>query len=150
MFVEHSGISYECASAIKCENDKYIKLYNENGAEIAAFNHISDFSEYTASGGSFVDPSNCTTPIALTPYATGGRTISANDWILTDSGDAYYCTIENELISANVATCNVLLLFAAGTELEYTAQQEAGKITLSTTAAPLADVVIESVQITRT
>lgn len=149
MQITHSGATYECNVAIKCENDKYIKLYDENGAEIAAFHGISDFSEYTISGGSFIAPCDCNLPIALSTYIIGGRTISTNDWILSDSGE-YYFEIENSLISANATTCNVLLLFASGTKFEYTSAQEAGKIIITAgEAAPLDDIVIESIQITR-
>lgn len=150
MFVEHSGITYECASAVKCEDDKYIKLFDENGAEIASFHNISDFTEYTASGGSFVAPCDCNKPILLTAYSLPGVTISAEEWIPTESGDAFYYDIENDIFSGNATTCNVLIFFADGTEFEYSKTQSNGKITLTTAAAPLADVVIESIQIIRT
>ena len=145
--ITHCGESYTCAVAVKCEYDKYIKLYDTNGAEIVSFSGISDFSAFTISGGSFVDPCDCAMPIPLTAYAIGGRTISTNNWIL--SGGKYHYEIENDLISANASTCDVLILFAEGTQLEYTATQEAGKITLFTEAAPIADVVIESIRITK-
>ena len=148
MNVIHCGTTYVCAVAVKCESDKYIKLYDENGTEIAAFHGISDFSEYETSGGSFVDPCACTMPIALSAYSIGGRTITTNDWILGED-NRYHYEIENDLISANVTTCNILILFAPGTELEYEATQEAGKLTLYTDAAPLDDIVIDSVQVTR-
>lgn len=148
MQVVHSGVTYNCDVAVKCEIDKYIKLYDSNGVEIASFNNISDFSDYTISGGSFVAPCDCAKPIALSVYTIGGRTITTNDWILSDD-EKYYYEIENALISANKTACNVLLLFASGTELTYTASQESGKIVLSTDAAPIADVVIDSIQITR-
>ena len=150
MFVEHSGTTYECASAVKCENDKYIKLFDENGVEIASFNHISDFTEYTASGGDFLAPCDCQKPIQLTAYALPGVTISAEDWTLNESGDAYFYDIENDIFSGNATTCNVLLIFAEGTEFDYSKTQSNGKITLTTAAAPLADVVIEAIQIIRT
>ena len=149
MKVTHSGTTYDCHIAVKCENDNYIKLYDENGIEIVAFHNIADFSQYTISGGSFVDPCNCVMPIALTTYALGGRTISKSDWILSDAGEYCY-EISNDLISGNATTCNIMLLFAPGTELIYEARQETGKIVLSTgTSAPAYDVVIESIQITR-
>lgn len=149
MQIIHCGITYECEIAVKCEDDKYIKLYDASGVELAAFYHISDFSEYEISGGSFIAPCDCSVPIVLTTYVVGGRTISTDDWILSDAGE-YYFEIENNLISANATTCNVLLLFAEGTELEYTSQQAAGKIVLNVgTSAPLDDVVIDSIQISR-
>ena len=145
--VTHSGETYDCAVAVKCVNDNYIKLYDESGVEIAAFHNISNFSEYTISGGSFISPCDCSVPIPLTTYSLGGRTITSNDWILADS--RYYYEITSGLISANVTTCNILLLFAQGTELAYEASQEAGKVVLYVDAAPLYDVVIEGIQITR-
>ena len=149
MKIIHCGETFDCAIAVKCEADKYIKLYDENGVEIAAFHGISDFEEYTISGGSFIAPCDCDLPIALSTYIIGGRTISTNDWILSDSGE-YYFEIENGLISANAITCNIMLLFASGTEFEYTSAQEAGKIIITAgEAAPLDDIVIESIQITR-
>lgn len=149
MKVTHSGTTYECAVAVKCADDKYIKLYDANGVEIAAFHNISDFSQYTISGGSFIAPCDCSVPIILTTYVFGGRTISKNDWILSDAGE-YYFEIENDLISANATTCNVLLLFAPGTELEYTSTQAAGKIVLNVGhSAPLVDIVIDGIQISR-
>lgn len=145
----HNGITYECAVAVKCENDCYIKLYDENGAEIVSFHNISDFSDFSISGGSFVAPCDCTMPIVLTTYSIGGRTITINDWILSDDGTYYYYEITSNLISDNITTCNVALLFAQNTELDYEATQEAGKIILSVAAAPLDNVVIEGIQITR-
>lgn len=148
MKVIHCGTTYECSYAVKCENDNYIKLYNENGAEIAAFHNISDFADYEISGGTFVDPCSCRMPIALSVYSIGGRTISTNDWIL-GADNRYYYEIESDLISANITTCNISIFFAQGTDFEYEAMQETGKLILYTTAAPLADVVIDSLQITR-
>ena len=148
MKVKYGNTTYECSVAIKCETDEYIKLYDENGVEIAAFYGISDFSQYVISGGTFTEPGENNMPIALTTYAIGGRTISTNDWILGED-NRYYYEIENEMISANVTTCNILILFAPGTDFEYEATQEAGKLTLYTDAAPLADIVIDSVQVTR-
>lgn len=148
MRVIHGNTTYECAVAVKCECDNYIKLYDENGVEIAAFYGILDFSQYTISGGSFTDPGENTMPIALTTYSIGGRTITTNNWIIGDD-NRYYYEIENDLISANVTTCNISIFFAQGTELEYEATQEAGKLILYTKAAPLADIVIDSLQVTR-
>ena len=123
-------------------------LYDENGVEIAAFYGISDFSQYVISGGSFTEPGENNMPIALTTYAIGGRTITTNNWILGDD-NRYYYEIENDLISANVTTCNILILFAPGTDFEYEAAQEAGKLILYTDAAPLDNIVIDSIQVTR-
>lgn len=150
MKVTHSGTTYECYVAVKCTSDKYIKLYDENGVEIAAFHNISDFSDYTISGGSFVAPCECDHPVKLTAYVIGGRTISADDWIL--SGGEYYCEIDHDLISGNEKTCDILIIFAADTDFEnfsYRATQADGKITLFTDAAPLFDVVIDSIKITK-
>ena len=149
MKVIHCGTSYDCAAAIKCEDDNYIKLYDSNGVEIVAFHNISDFSDFEISGGSFTAPCDCAMPIPLTAYSLGGRTITTDDWILSEEGNKYYYEIENDLISSNTTTCNILLLFAQGTELEYEATQRYGKVTLFVDAAPLYDVVIEGIQITR-
>lgn len=149
MKVTHSGTTYECSTAIKCVNDRYIKLYDENGVEIAAFHDISDFSEYEVSGGSFKDPCSCIMPIALSTYVIGGKTIKYDEWILSDDNTKYYHEIESALISGNENTCDVLLSFAPGTEFSYSATQEDGKIILWTDAAPLYDVVINRILITR-
>lgn len=148
MFITHSGEIYECAVAVKCEDDKYIKLYNAAGQEIAAFHNISDFSEYEILNGSFVAPCDCVMPIPLAAYAIKGRTIAINDWAASDSG-SYYYEIASDLISANKTTCNILLFFAHGTELEYSTTQEAGKITLNIDAVPDANIVIESIVVIR-
>lgn len=144
----HSGVTYQCDVAVKCEYDKYIKLYDSNGVEIASFNNISDFSQYTLSGGSFVAPCDCKMPIMLSTFSIGGRTIKPGEWILSDSGQYCY-EIESDLISANATTCNISLMFAAGTSLIYKATQESGKIVLSTDSAPVVDIVIDSILITR-
>lgn len=149
MKVIHSGTTYECSTAIKCVNDRYIKLYDENGVEIAAFHDISDFSEYEVSGGSFSDPCSCPTPIILKRYVIGGKTIAFDAWSLSDDGTKFYHEIESNLISGNEKTCDVYLHFASGTELNYEGTQEDGKIILWTDAAPLYDVVIEKIEITR-
>ena len=147
MKLTHSGEVYECKVAVKCESDKYIKLYDKNGVEIASFHNISDFSEYALSGGSYKSPCDCTMPIPLGSYAIGGCTISKSDWVLSDGRYSY--EIENGLISANATTCNILLFFAEGTEFEYEASQQSGKITLYVDAAPENDIVIDGIQITR-
>lgn len=148
MTLTYCGTTYTCATAVKCEEDNYIKLYDSNGTEIASFDNISDYSDFVLSGGSFVAPCDCTFPIPLSAYAIGAKTISSNEWIL--GGDSrYYFAIESDLISANTATCDIILYFADGTELEYTAEQEAGKITLYTESAPLVDVRLDSIQIFR-
>lgn len=149
MKIKHCGTTYDCAVAVKCEDDNYIKLYDENGVEIVAFHNISDFSDFEISGGSFIAPCNCMMPIPLTAYSLGGRTITTDDWILSEEENKYCYEIENNLISSNTTTCNILLLFAQGTELTYEATQGSGKVTLFVDAAPLYDVVIESIQITR-
>ena len=110
MIVTHCGTSYECAVAVKCEDDKYIKLYDADGVEIAAFYNISDFTEYSISNGSFVAPCDCDTPIIVSTYAVRGRTITPDAWLFAD--DRWVYEIENPLISANTTTCNVFLLFA--------------------------------------
>lgn len=148
MNVIHSGITYECHVAVKCENDKYIKLYDANGVEIVSFHNISDFSDYTISGGSFVEPCDCTLPIKVSKYVIGGRTITTNNWTLSDDGKYIY-EIESDVISGNATTCDILLLFAKGTSLSYEATQEDGKLTLSCVVAPTSDIVIDSIQITR-
>ena len=147
MQVTHSGITYKCNVAVKCETDKYIKLYDENGIEIVSFNHISDFSDYTISGGSFIPPSSCNVPIEVTTYVIGGRTIAPGDWELANGKCAY--TISNDLISANTTTCDILLNFAKGTQLTYQATQATGKIILTVEMQPITDIVIDSIIITR-
>lgn len=143
MIVKHNGINYECAVAVRCDYDKYIKLYDAAGVEIIAFNDISDFSDFEISGGSFIDPCNCFIPIPVSPIAIGGRTIHPNDWILSEN--LYHYIIENEAISANETTCNVFLSFAENTQLDYIGEQRQGQIVLFTPAAPLFDVVIDGI-----
>ena len=149
MNIIYCGTTYECSVAIKCENDKYIKLYDENGVEIVSFTNISDFSEYEISGGSFTNPCECSNPILLTTYVVKGCTISPSSWTLDSSNNMYYYEIENNLFSGNEKTCNILLFFEDVTKLQYEATQEDGKITLFTNAAPLVDIVIDSIQITK-
>ena len=149
MKVIHCGTSYDCAAAIKCEDDNYIKLYDSNGVEIVAFHNISDFSDFEISGGSFTAPCDCAMPIPLTAYSIGGRTISPDDWILSADASKYYYEIESNLISSNTTTCNIFLMFADETEIKYEATQESGKVTLFVDAAPLYEVVIKTIEITR-
>lgn len=73
MKVIHSGEVFDCATAVKCDVNRFIKLYDENGFEIASFDDISDFSDYTASGGQFTAPGNCTLPIPLFVFSLGGK-----------------------------------------------------------------------------
>lgn len=149
MRVTYGKTTYECNVAVKCENDKYIKLYDENGTEIASFVGISDFSLFEISGGSFTPSYNSEMPIALDTYAIGGRTITTYDWTYSESLEKYYYEIANSLISNNETTCNILLLFKQGTELKFEAKQEEGKVVLFVDAAPLEDIVIDSIQIAR-
>ena len=77
MKVTHCGVVYDCATAVKCEVNKFIKLYDENGTEIASFDNISDFSDYAISGGSFTTPGSCSLPIPLFVFNLGGKTYCA-------------------------------------------------------------------------
>lgn len=148
MIVSHNGTNYECAIAVKCEDDNYIRLFDTNGAEIITFYSISDFTEYTITEGSFTDPSLCALPIPVSSYVIGGRTIPADAWEAGEDGKYYY-SIENDVISANVATCNIVLFFAPGTDFEYTATQQTGKIVLCVASAPTSNIVIDSIQVSR-
>ena len=143
----HSSEEYECSIAVKCESDKYIKLYDANGAEIASFNNINDFSQYTLSGGSFIAPSSCNAPIEVTTYVLGGCTIAPDDWELADG--KYKYTIRNNSISANTTTCDILLIFAKDTQFTYQATQATGEIILAVDMKPTTDIVIDSIKITR-
>ncbi len=133
--------SYECAVAVKCESDKYIKLYDSNGVEIAAFHGIKDFNDFECDGA-FSNPCTVATPIALSTHVIPGATINSSDWIQDESG--YYFDIENAMISGNNKTCNIILNFAAGTEFEYNAEQSAGKIRLIVEKRPNDSIVIDS------
>ena len=148
MILKHNGTSYECHKAIKCADDCYIKLYDEAGNEIASFFGISNFDDYEIVGGEFTYPSDCNVPLKLTLYTIGGRTIQADDWIENDEGVFEY-EITSDLISSNIATCNVMLFFAQGTELEFTSIQSSGSIKLQTKSAPTDAIVIESIHIER-
>lgn len=148
MTLTYCGTTYTCATAVKCEDDNYIKLYDSNGVEIASFNDISDWSDFVLSGGSYIAPCDCTLPIPLSAYSIGAKTISSSNWTLGDDS-RYYFEIASDLISANTATCDIILYFAEGTELDYEATQEAGKITLYTESVPLEDIKVESIQVFR-
>lgn len=148
MKIKHNGVTYECAKAVKCSDDCYIKLYDEAGNEIAAFFGISDFEDYEIIDGEFTDPCDCNVPLQLTLYTIGGRTIQADDWIENDEGVFEY-EITSDLISSNISTCNVMLFFAQGTELEFTSIQSRGSIKLQTKSAPTDAIMIESIHIER-
>lgn len=77
MKVTHCGVVYDCATAVKCEVNKFIKLYDENALEIASFDNINDFSDYTISGGSFTTPGSCPLPIPLFVFNLEGKTYCA-------------------------------------------------------------------------
>ena len=89
MIVTYNNRTYDCAVAVKCTDDNYIKLYDEGGTEIASFTGIADFSKFTISGGSFVAPCDCTVPIPLSMYSIGGRTITPGSWV-SNNGKYYY------------------------------------------------------------
>lgn len=147
--VTHSGTTYTCETAIKCTSDKYIKLFDANGVEIVSFEQITDFSEFTISGGSFTDPASCEKPIMLTTYVVGGKTIQTNDWTQDKTGEFIY-EIQNNLISANENTCDILLIFGnKHLNFEYYGRQEDGKLILSTPTKPGSTIYIKSIQITR-
>ena len=148
MQITHSGVTYECSVAVKCEDDRYIKLYDSNGVEIAAFMDISDFSDYTISGGEFIAPCAGGNPVLVTKYIIGGKTINPGNWIQSED-NKYYYEIESDLISSNTTTCDILLLFKKGTSISYTAAQESGKVILFVDTLPESEIVIESIHITR-
>lgn len=148
MQLKHCGTIYECAVAVRCTADKYIKLYDENGVEIASFYNISDFSDFTLEGGSFSAPCAHNLPILLSTYSIGGCEIKKSDW-QEKSDKKYYYEITNKLISGNTKTCNITLYFAAGTNLNYSAMQENGKIVFCVDFIPENDIVIDNIIITR-
>lgn len=76
MKVTHCGVTYDCATAVKCEVNKFIKLYDENGLEIASFDNINDFSDYTVTGGSFTAPNNCSVPVPVSLYKINGKIVA--------------------------------------------------------------------------
>lgn len=145
--VTHSGTTYTCETAIKCTNDKYIKLFDANGIEIVSFDNISDFGEYTISGGKFTDPAACTQPIKLTTYVIGGKEIKPADWSATDG--RYSHVIRNDLFSKNETTCDILLVFNEEYAFDYVATQDNGKITLFVDEIPDTNIMIKSIQISK-
>ena len=52
--LKYMGESFDCAMAIK--GDDYIHLLNSEGVMIAAFDNISDFSDYSLEGGNYTSP----------------------------------------------------------------------------------------------
>ena len=52
--LKYLGGSYRCATAIKGAD--YIRLLDENGMTVAAFDHIIDFSGFTLENGSYTAP----------------------------------------------------------------------------------------------
>lgn len=143
----HNGIEYECEYAVKCTLDKYIKLYDAGYNEIASFHGITNFSDFTLEGA-WNEPCAIPIPMSLSPYILQGSTINASDWIKSDSG--FYFDIENVMISGNKKTCNIMLNFAAGTEIEYIAEQSTGKIRLIVDKRPNDSIVIDSMIMFRT
>ena len=151
MFLVYLNESYECSVAVKCEHNRYIKLYDANGEEIASFTDIADFSEYNVTGGSFTTPASCKFPILATNYIIGGATIGINDWKKTTESTygSYEYEIKNPIISANAVTCNIFLNFKFGTVFDYTAVQREGSLTLYTHAIPEKDIEIENIQVVK-
>lgn len=145
--ITHCGMEYSCATAVKCTSDKYIKLFDENGVEIVSFDNISDFEEYTISGGSFTDPAACSVPLKMTTYVIGGRTILVSDW--KEVIGNYVYEIEHELFSQNKATCDIFICFGTNYDFDYIATQENGKIKLTTFQKPEEDIVITSIQVSK-
>lgn len=143
----HNGITYEAEYAVRCDKDKYIKLFDAKYNEIAAFHEISNFSDYTLVGGWTSPCAYYPTPISLSAYAMPGAIINATNWIEGESG--YYYDITNALISGNTKTCHVILNFASGTEFEYKAEQTTNQIRLIVDKIPNDLINIESITILR-
>ena len=120
---------------------------DKDGNEIVAFYNVKDFTDYTISGGSFTLPGDCEHPIPLTTYVIKGATISYSDWELY--GNEYIYKIENDLISGNPTTCNIMLFFETPSKFQYTATQDDGYILIHTKAAPFEPVKIKHIQISR-
>lgn len=58
--VIHMGVEYPCATALKGED--YVHLLNEQGKMIVAFDGVSDFSDFSIAGGTWITPTaenNC-------------------------------------------------------------------------------------------
>lgn len=54
MYVLFGSIYYECTTALK--GDNYVHLFDENGAMVAAFEGVSDFSAFSLGGGEWTNP----------------------------------------------------------------------------------------------
>lgn len=55
MLVSFGNIEYECSTALK--GDNYVHLFDQNGAMVASFEGVSDFSGFTfLSGGNWTYP----------------------------------------------------------------------------------------------
>lgn len=123
----HDGVSYECARAVMCEEDCYIRLYDAAGKEIAAFFNISDFSQYTLSGGEFSYP-DCGAVIPMATYLIGSYYCPDDYW--TKNGVYYDYTIEHPLITHNMATCIVTYTSMHSTlnNIKHRVEQDNGKI----------------------
>ena len=52
--VTHLGVDYSCTTALK--GDDYVHLLNEKGKILVAFEGVSDFSDFSIKGGSWVTP----------------------------------------------------------------------------------------------
>lgn len=146
--VTHCGTIYTCETAIKCTCDNFIKLFDANGVEIVSFENISNFDDFTISGGSFTDPQACAFPIPLTTYVISGKTISPSGWV--NFGSIFKHSIQNNLFSANEKTCDIFLIFQdSHCDFEYQAEQKNGEIVLYVEKKPEVDIVIDSIKITR-
>lgn len=52
--VRFNNVNYECEKALK--GDNYVRLFDSNGATVAAFEGVNDFTDFTISGGEWSEP----------------------------------------------------------------------------------------------
>lgn len=146
--LSYNGRFYEGETAVKCENDRYVRLFDANGVEVVSFYDIADFSEFYLSGCEWTTPDDCAIFIPARTYSSGKIEIGGGDWIYSSNDSRYHYAIENPLISANKNTCNIFINFAPGTNFKYTAEQEEGKLIIYPDSRP-ESLTINNIFITR-
>ncbi len=155
--LKHDGIEYIYDFAIKCEDDNYLILYDENKNEIISFYNISDWSAFEFDpGDSVYDPSSlgfCKSSLNTKTYVTGETWIPPEDFVESElHGDELFeCVIPIPIVSPNKITCDVFIEFDLPTTpyFEYTAEQGEGYIKILSKSIPIGGLLINKITITR-
>lgn len=131
--VSFKGVNYECEKALKGED--YVRLIGSNGAIIAAFEGVNNFTGFTISGGEWSTPTeedDCPLAVVGEDGKVRKSPLKACDILTTEDKEA----IDEQFEELKAAETVMVFI---GTHAEYNTLDAEGKIPENTLVCLLDD-----------